>query len=272
MQLDYVSGLLETQSGDVGFIVAVDCYTGFVMAQPVRAMTASVSVRFLVDFVILQYGLPRAVQTDNGTHFAGSFEEACNKLKIQLHKSTPYFPRSHGKIERVHRLILDRMRRSGETELRPRLLPYAVFAVNSRRVLVKGSKDDSTSPLELLTGVRARNEAEATVVSLFGEPSMPEDPHPRLAHLGALRDEWSKNGESGAVISRPVERRDIQVGDSVLVWSEKGKIGKGQKLDHCWMGPAMLVWKGTRGGCAVFFPESGKRLVIHISRIKKYWQ
>ena len=108
--MDYASGLPEVQSGEVGFLAAVDCYTGYVIAQPVQAMTSEVSVRFLVEFVLFKYGLPRAIQTDNGTHFAGAFEEVCKRLKIPMHCSTPYFPRSHGKIERVHRLLLDRMR------------------------------------------------------------------------------------------------------------------------------------------------------------------
>ena len=87
-----------------------------------------------------------------------------------MHRSTPYFPRSHGKIERVHRLLLDRMRRMGEAAKWPQLLPSAVFAVNSRRIPLTGGIEISISPLELLTGVRPRNEAEAELPSLLGEP------------------------------------------------------------------------------------------------------
>lgn len=70
IQMDYVSGLPETQSGDIGLLAAVDYFTGFVVAWLVRALTADVSVHFLVNFIILQYGLPRTLQTDNSKHFA----------------------------------------------------------------------------------------------------------------------------------------------------------------------------------------------------------
>ena len=49
--MDYVSGLPEVQSGDVGVLVAVDAFSGYVIAQPVRVMTAGVSVQFLVNYV-----------------------------------------------------------------------------------------------------------------------------------------------------------------------------------------------------------------------------
>ena len=152
-------------------------------------MTSEVSVRFLVEFVLFKYGLPRAIQTDDGTHFSGAFEEVCKRLKIPMHRLTPYFPLSHGKIEHVHRLLLDRMRRMREAAKWSQLLPFAVFAVNWRRVPLMGGVEHSISHLELLTKVRPRNEAEAELRNLLGESSVPEDPLPRLARLGALRDE-----------------------------------------------------------------------------------
>ena len=57
VQMDYASGLPEVLPGEAGFLVAVDCYTGNVIAQPVGAMTSEVSVRFLVEFMLFKYGL-----------------------------------------------------------------------------------------------------------------------------------------------------------------------------------------------------------------------
>lgn len=52
-------------------MAAVDCFTGFVVAQSVSAKAADVSVKFLVDYLILHFGIPSDVQTENGTHFLG---------------------------------------------------------------------------------------------------------------------------------------------------------------------------------------------------------
>ena len=236
-------------------------------------MTADVAVHFLISYVVLQYGLPRVIHTDNGTHFAGSFEAACEQLQIKLKKSTPYYPRSHGKIERVHRLVLDRIRRTGEVAAWPHVLPYAVFAVNSRRMTWNDGSDRSTSPLELLTGIRARNEAEANIVSLLEEPTVPEDPHARLAILGAVRDDLSKRMEDASLAAlKPDSRRGPVEGDQVLVWSDKQRDGRGSKLNPYWIGPAILTWKGDLGGCEVYFAETGKKMRVNISRVKKYWQ
>lgn len=153
-----------------------------------------------------------------------------------------------------------------------KLLPYVVSAVNSRSVPIEGSSDRSTSPLELLAVMRASNEAEADNVSLLGERSLSEDPHRKLALLGALHDEWGKKGECfKATATGSVEQKDIKVGDSVLIWRGKERSNKGKKLDNCYVGPATLIWRGKKGGCAIIFPETGNKRVIQIGRVKTYW-
>lgn len=84
LQLDYVSGLPEIQTADMGVLAAVDAFSGFVIAQPVKVMTADVSMQVLVNYVMLYCGMPRVVHADSGTHFAGSFEAACQRLQIKL--------------------------------------------------------------------------------------------------------------------------------------------------------------------------------------------
>ena len=195
-------------------------------------MISQVSVRFLLVFVLFKYGLPRAIQTYNGIHFAGVFEGVFKRLKIPMHRSSPYFPRSHGKIDRVHRLLLDRMRRMGEAAKVPQLLPSAVFAIDSRRIPLTGGVELSTSPLELLTRMRPRNEAEIELTSLFGEPSAPEDPLPRLALLGGLRNEWTEHArETKAAATTTFVGQELKAGERVLVWSGKERRGKGKKIN-----------------------------------------
>ena len=75
----------------------------------------------------------------------------------------------------------------------PQLLPSAMFAINPRRISLMGGVEISISPLESLTVVRPRNEAEAELTNLLGEPSVLEDHLPRLAHLDSLHDEWTEH-------------------------------------------------------------------------------
>ena len=103
--------------------------------------------------------------------------------------------------------------------------------------------DRSTSPLELLTGIRARNEAEANIISSLQEPIMPENPHTRLAILGALRGKWSEKMEDAKLaVSSTVLKDNINVEDHVLVWSYKDRTGRGTKLNPCWIGLTILTW------------------------------
>ena len=148
-----------------------------------------------------------------------------------------------------------------------------MFAVNSRRIPLMGGVELSISPLEILMGVRPRNEAEAKLMSLLGEPSVPEDPLPRLARLGTLRDEWTEHSrEAKALAATKFIRKDLKPGERVLVWSGRERSGKGKKLNACWIGPAELLWVGDKGGCLVRFIDSGKLRVLNASRVKRFWQ
>jgi len=70
------------------------------------------------------------------------------RLSISHHRSTRYNPSSHGKVEKVQKLLLDRLRKMENPRLWDSHLPEATFQVNSRV-----SKTQLVSPLQLLTGV-----------------------------------------------------------------------------------------------------------------------
>ena len=128
-------------------------------------------------------------------------------------------------------------------------------------------------PLELLTGVRPRNKAEAELTNLLGEASVLEDPLLRLACLGSLRDEWIQHSrEAKVTATTKFICKDLKAEERVLVWSGRERSGKGKKLNACWIGLAELLWVGDKGGCLVLFIDSGKLRVLNASKVKRFWQ
>ena len=50
-------------------LVMVDKFTKWVEVKPIRKLDGSTAVKFLTD-IILRYGYPHSIITDNGTNFA----------------------------------------------------------------------------------------------------------------------------------------------------------------------------------------------------------
>ena len=64
------------------------------------------AIIFLKD-IILRYGYPHSIITDNGTNFAeGAFARFCRDKKIRLDVASVAHPASNGQVERSNGLVL----------------------------------------------------------------------------------------------------------------------------------------------------------------------
>ena len=264
IQLDWVLGLPVTQRGCKCIVVAIDICTGFVAARAFTTCTAADTTAFFLEAIALRYGLPRIVHTDNGSHFLGTFRELCIKWGIKQSFSSPYYPQSHGKVERANKMILGCLRKQC-TQNWDQSLAATVFAVNSR-----SSNRQPHSSLELLCGVRPRGPTEVTLVKELVEGlniQEEEEPQQRLEKLDIMRQEQAdlreKQTRKWAVRRSP----DLQVGDLVLVWNET----RNHKLEEQWKGPAAIVWVGKHGAVGVKFPREDRVKQLATHKVKRFW-
>ncbi|CAF1473560.1 unnamed protein product [Adineta steineri] len=92
-----------TRSGNKYIISLTDVLSKFVITKAVRDCTASTAARFVTEEVILKYGTPKCILTDNGTHFTASMmAELFKKIGVTHLYSTPYHPMTNGQIERYN--------------------------------------------------------------------------------------------------------------------------------------------------------------------------
>ena len=95
-----------TPHGNRCIIVAIDGMTGYMSARAYPDATSAAIVEFVVNEIILKFGIPQKIQTDNGNHFHGVFQALCNKWKIKRSWSAAYSPSSHGRVGRGNQEIL----------------------------------------------------------------------------------------------------------------------------------------------------------------------
>jgi hypothetical protein len=62
-------------------------------------------------YVILQYGIPSSIVTDQGTQFMGEvLKRLCKLLKIHKLNTSAYHPESNGSLERAHKTMIGYLR------------------------------------------------------------------------------------------------------------------------------------------------------------------
>ncbi|CAF1072317.1 unnamed protein product [Rotaria sordida] len=92
-----------TKNGNKYIILLTDVLSKFVITKAVRDCTASTAVQFLIEEVIIKYGTPKCILTDNGTHFTATMmNELFKKIGVTHLYSTPYHPMTNGQIERFN--------------------------------------------------------------------------------------------------------------------------------------------------------------------------
>lgn len=103
--VDCVGPLPKTKAGNQYLLTIMCTATRFPEAIPLRKITAPVVIKALVKFFSL-FGLPRVVQTDQGTNFMSNlFAQVLKTLKISHRTSSPYHPESQGVLERFHQTL-----------------------------------------------------------------------------------------------------------------------------------------------------------------------
>jgi transposase InsO family protein len=88
-----------------------DDLSKYVIAMPIVQQDAQTVTRAFVENVVLIYGTPRILHTDQGANFISEvFKGTCRILGIKKIQSTAFHPESQGSIERSHRVLAEYLR------------------------------------------------------------------------------------------------------------------------------------------------------------------
>ena len=150
LAMDFHGPITPTSRRGNKYIISLtDILSKFVITKAVRDCTTDTAAQFL-QAVICQYGTPKSLLTDNGTHFTSTMmNQLLQRLGITHLFSTPYHPQTNGQIERFNSTLdakiaaLSNQSRSDWDDQ----LPFVTFNYNS--TLHSTTK---TIPFELMYG------------------------------------------------------------------------------------------------------------------------
>ena len=94
------------RGGLTHLLVAVDKFTKWIEAKPIKKLNGPTAVTFITD-ITTRYGVPHSIITDNGTNFAkGALARFCATQGIRLDLASVAHPQSNGQVEQANGLIL----------------------------------------------------------------------------------------------------------------------------------------------------------------------
>lgn len=171
--LDCVGPLTRTKSGNQYLLTMMCAATWFLEAIHLRRITASAVCQALITFFSV-FGLPRIVQTDQGSNFMSRvFSQVLRQLSIQHCTSSAHHPESQGALERFHQTLKTLMRtyRNDFEKDWDDGIPLLLFA--AREVTQVSLGFSPAGPAELVFGHMVREIVEGKMVrkpTRFNQP------------------------------------------------------------------------------------------------------
>jgi hypothetical protein len=114
--IDVVGPLPLSYQGNKYIVVAVDYFTRWPEARPLKVANATTIADFIYEEIICRFGTPKVIQSDQGTHFVNKVvKELTEKFRIKHSLSSPYHPQSNGLVERFNRTLCEGMAKMSES-------------------------------------------------------------------------------------------------------------------------------------------------------------
>ena len=138
--------------GHVYCLVCVDVFTGFLFLEPLKDKQMETIARALWK-IFTVIGVPRILQSDNGSEFKNELIAALTKLNGIEHRFiAPYNPRADGKVERSVKTVKDTVNKLmyGADCHWHLHLPFVQYAYNNKVQSLTGS-----TPFSLMFGRQA---------------------------------------------------------------------------------------------------------------------
>ena len=93
-------------------LVAMDYFTKWTEAVPLKNMTHKEVIEFITEHIIHRFGIPQTLTTDQGTSFMSKEVREFTKLyKIKLLNSSLYYAQANGQAESSNKTLIKLIKR-----------------------------------------------------------------------------------------------------------------------------------------------------------------
>ncbi|XP_069993662.1 uncharacterized protein [Penaeus vannamei] len=270
--IDCVGPLPRTKSGNRFLLTLMCASTRYPEAIPLKRATSRTIVPVLIKF-FTQYGMPRVLQSDQGSNFwSVMFQEVMKLLHVKQYSATAYRPQTQGALERYHQTLKTMLTKychetGSEWDLGVPLMLYAIRCTKQESL--------GFSPYELLFGRDIRGPIKLLYESWIGienSGSLSDYVVKMKTRLQHLQEFSHKNLERAqcsmkGTYDRNAIEREFGIGEKVLLFLPVRK----QPLTAKYQGPFKVLEKINDINYVIATPgRRKKKKVVHINLLKKY--
>ncbi|XP_063939916.1 uncharacterized protein LOC135148542 [Daucus carota subsp. sativus] len=275
-----IMGPFPRAKGDLRYLlVSIDYMTKWVEAKAMRTINQQDVIRFM-DNILIRFGLPRVLVSDNGPQFIGSdFESYLAERGIKHKKSSVAYPQGNGQVEVTNRILLRGIeKRLEESKSKwPEELPHVLWSYRTSPRTSTGE-----TPFKLAYGTEAMLPIEVGSPSHrainFDEIANEEGLRVNLDLIDEVRDQAIARMEKYKEktrdhFSKKSRVRNFQIGDLVLRDTEASDPTNTGKLMPKWEGP-YKVKEVLRPGTYKLGHMDGSEVsnTWHGLRLRKFYQ
>jgi hypothetical protein len=163
--LDFIGEIHPGSSKGHRFIfVAMDYFTKWIEAVPLRNMTYREVMSFVQEYIIYRFGFPQTLTIDQGLSFMShQFREFMESMKIKLLNSSLYYTQANGQAEASNKVLIKIIKKRIKDNLRMwhEKLSEALWAHRASR-----HEATKVTPFELVYGQEAVMPVEIGLQSL----------------------------------------------------------------------------------------------------------
>ncbi|GJR58252.1 reverse transcriptase domain-containing protein [Tanacetum coccineum] len=271
-------GPLQSLRGNKYILVAVDYLLKWVEAKALPTNDARVVVKFLKS-LFARFRTPRAIISDNGTHFCNDkFAKVMSKYGVTHRLATVYHPQTSGQVEVSNRGLKQILKRTvGENRASwSDKLDDALWAFRTAFKTPIGC-----TPYKLVYGKSCHLPIElehkaywALKHANFDLKTAGDHRKLQLNELNELRDQAYENSliykeKTKKLHDSKIKNRIFNVGDRVLLFNSRLKIFSG-KLKTRWSGPFTITQVFPYGTIELSQPD-GPNFKVNGHRVKHYF-
>ena len=269
--MDVMGPLPMTHKGNKYILVIQEYLTKYPWAFAMPDQKSDRVAKIWVEKIMLQYGSPKVLLTDNGTNFISKLMRSVNDYwGIKQSFTTPYHPQCDGMVERFNRTLatmistlIEQSRRNWDD-----LLPYVLYAY---RTAVHSSTGET--PFYLMFGRDAMSPTDQLWMKC---PEIEYTDTPDFRDLMQIRMQkaWShalrniEDGQAKAQIYYKENAKVLKVGDVVRVHTPVLKTGVAAKFHKPWTGPFRVLLIKENNVLVQLIGSKKKPQYLHYDRVK----
>lgn len=214
-----------------------DDLTRYLVAVPLKTQESVTIARAFTKHVVLKFGCPETIRTDNGTNFVSDLMKRVFKLlQIKPKNTTIYRPQSNAALEKTHRSVKEYLRHFINKNLNDwnDYIPYFVFTYNTAPHM-----STNFTPHELMFGVKATIPSTLTknpdILYTYDDYLYELRHKMQTSHELARENLIESKNQNKKYYDKYTHPQIFHIGDKVLLENPTHK-----KLDSRYTGPYMV--------------------------------